>query len=95
MVLLPKVIEISVKIPLETTVATTPQNTACISLTADINKANRFCRKVGKLCAKYGYNINIERSQIIPPTHGSNARVEIRNKTNADAAPNDGGDNDV
>lgn len=73
---LPKVIEISVKIPLETTVTTTPQNTACVTLTADINKANRFCRKVVKLSAKYGYNINIE----LPPTHGSNARVETRNQ---------------
>ena len=92
---LPKFIEISVKIPLETTVTSTPQNTACVSLTADINKANRFCRKVGKLCTKYGYNINIERSQMIPPTHGSNARVETRNQTNADAAPSNGANNDV
>lgn len=92
---LPTFIEISVKIPLETTVTATPSNNACISLTADINKANRFCRKVGKIYAKYGYNIKIERSHLLPPTHGSTARVETRNQTNADAAPNSGADNNV
>lgn len=82
---LPTFIEISVKIPLETTVKTSTQNTACISLTADISKANRFCRKIGKLCAKYGYNVNIERGQMLPPTHGSNVQKEIRNQTNTEA----------
>lgn len=77
---LPTFIEISVKIPLETTVATTPSNNACVSLTADINKANRFCRKVGKICAKYGYNINIDHSQIIQPTGGSSVHIERRNQ---------------
>lgn len=78
---LPTFIEISVRIPLTTTIETYP---ARVSLTADITKANRFCRKVDKLCTKYGYGINIERTQMVPPTHGSNVQKETRNQTNAE-----------
>lgn len=69
---LPAYINIEVKIPIASTLKQSPvSNDVCLSLTADIKKANRFCRKIAKLCDSYGYGIEIARKQLTTPTHGS------------------------
>lgn len=75
---LPAYINIEVKIPITSTLKQSPApNGVCLSLTADIKKANRFCCKVAKLCASYGYSIEIDRKQLAPPKCGFGVQNDI------------------
>lgn len=62
-------VAVEIKIPIKTTFNNTTSPTLDIS--ADISKANRFVRKIGKLSARYGYAVEVTRQELAPPKSGS------------------------
>ena len=67
----PKYIRVDVEIEIPVESEFTDPTT--LSITADMKKANRFIKAVGRLCDKYNYRIKVTRGERHPPTTGSNA----------------------